>query len=746
MRLFSGFVLVGLFLLLSAPTTIQAQVSTTFDSDLEGWQVTGDNSVTWEATTGNPGGCLSVEDWASGELNLAVASLAYLGDWTSLTDMDSLSVEIFHSSNDPDDYPPDYIFRIAGPGGSAYALSGPSYQPVKDTWNRYIVAIDSTDWTIESGTWTEILGEVNSLRIWGEFTTGDEICRIDNINLTSTPSEVYNPCVFDDFNGPDGGDWSFVELDGTTHRSSGGDGGGFIEINDGTGISKALAPAKFLGDWTNLDNNGYVTMGIRVINRPSTDLGVGELIRISGPGGSAHIDFDPQWLPEGSLTWKSFSYSISSSIWTLDSGLWGDLLSHVTECRVTLEFYDGSETIGFDNFGRQEYSCPLIDIPIQVYDPYLFYCGHGSLLGVASVAYNSLDFGIYGVIAETSGSGGGLYNVTYGNKIQAYDRPTHLIVDSDGDCYVTEIYAGEVNRMEWGGSSSLWISEFLDGADDDPVGMAFAPEGFDGPDVNPGDILVTDKGSGTGARDCVYAFSPDSTEGERQVLADPGDYDFYDIAAAQNGLVYLCDGLSLNGLYTLDPMGTLEQVTINGSIDAMCSIVYDDAYDDIYVASSTGLAVYRIEPTTGDVTLVADGFAGLEPCCLEIYPGDGSLIIADSGYGRVYNLCRELAVSVDDPRPEIPENRALKAWPNPFASEVTIHFRLDREYNVRLDVFDVSGRRIRTLLDGKPGIGDQEVSWDGRCANQKPSPPGVYCIRMTTGGYTETVKTMLIRR
>ena len=60
----------------------EAQVSTDFDTDLEGWMVTGDNSATWEDTTGNPGGCLSVNDWATGSMNYIIAPPPYLGDCT----------------------------------------------------------------------------------------------------------------------------------------------------------------------------------------------------------------------------------------------------------------------------------------------------------------------------------------------------------------------------------------------------------------------------------------------------------------------------------------------------------------------------------------------------------------------------------------------------------------------------------------------------------------------------------------
>ena len=51
----------------------EAQLSSTFDTDLEGWMITGDNSAAWEAATGNPDGCLSVNDLVSGVHNYLVS-------------------------------------------------------------------------------------------------------------------------------------------------------------------------------------------------------------------------------------------------------------------------------------------------------------------------------------------------------------------------------------------------------------------------------------------------------------------------------------------------------------------------------------------------------------------------------------------------------------------------------------------------------------------------------------------------
>lgn len=629
-----------------AGQVVCAQVSSTFNADLEGWRVTGDNSFTWESATGNPGGCLSVNDLAVGDMNYIIAPPAYHGDWSGMTAMDSISAEIyFQNTSMGPVVNPEYIFRIAGPGGAAHALVGPPYYPAQNVWNLYQVALDPAQWVIESGTWPEILQAVDSLRIMGEFVSGKEVVRLDNVHLSATPVEIFIPCEYDNFNTAGTGDWSFLNTNGVSNPDSGGNGGGYLSIDDGTGVSVALAPAKFLGDWSSLNNNGYITLDIRLASRGGTPRGVMEFIRLSGPGGSAHVNFNTSDLPESSLIWKTFTYPLNTSTWTVDSGTWAGLLAEVTECRMMPEFYDGSETGGLDNFGRLADSCPQIDFPVVVHDPGLTTCGQHSLVGVSNVAFNPRDGELYGLICTSSG---GLYPVTgagQGLRLQAYDRPAHVIFDYDGDGFISEHNDGIINRYAWGGGSSLWVSGFHSG-DDDPYGMCFAPMGFNGTSVSQGDILVSDYGYSTGP-DQIWSFSPDISEGERLVMPDPGNTDQYDLAADPDGPVYVCDALDANHLYRLAPNGTLTTLTLSSPVSNIYSLVYDGVEENIYIAGKGSKAIYRVVPSTGVVTLVADGFSDFSPCCLEIDPATRRLWVADVGYNRVYEFCLSGGVSVD---------------------------------------------------------------------------------------------------
>jgi len=67
--------------------------------------------------------------------------------------------------------------------------------------------------------------------------------------------------------------------------------------------------------------------------------------------------------------------------------------------------------------------------------------------------------------------------------------------------------------------------------------------------------------------------------------------------------------------------------------------------------------------------------------------------------------------------------------PNPFNPSTTINLSLERDQQVRLEIFDVRGRSVRTLHDGTLGTGRHELRWDGRDAGGRLAASGVYFAR-----------------
>ena len=71
----------------------------------------------------------------------------------------------------------------------------------------------------------------------------------------------------------------------------------------------------------------------------------------------------------------------------------------------------------------------------------------------------------------------------------------------------------------------------------------------------------------------------------------------------------------------------------------------------------------------------------------------------------------------------------LPNYPNPFAGETTLHFTSQKPAHVRLDVFDVLGRRIEGVVDQRYGGGTHQVRWDSGALAR-----GVYLVRMDVDG------------
>jgi hypothetical protein len=100
----------------------------------------------------------------------------------------------------------------------------------------------------------------------------------------------------------------------------------------------------------------------------------------------------------------------------------------------------------------------------------------------------------------------------------------------------------------------------------------------------------------------------------------------------------------------------------------------------------------------------------------------------------------------------VPREFALEQnYPNPFNPSTRISYALPVESRVRIHVYDIGGRLIRTLVDGVQTAGHLSVEWDGRNGAGGAVGSGVYFYRIeargTQGGqtYTSVRKAALIR-
>jgi len=85
------------------------------------------------------------------------------------------------------------------------------------------------------------------------------------------------------------------------------------------------------------------------------------------------------------------------------------------------------------------------------------------------------------------------------------------------------------------------------------------------------------------------------------------------------------------------------------------------------------------------------------------------------------------------------------AAPNPSRGVVTMRFGLSRPGPASLDVFDASGRRVRSLVDGELPAGEHLARWDGRDAQGALSPAGLYFVRLQAAEFRAQRRLVRVR-
>ena len=107
----------------------------------------------------------------------------------------------------------------------------------------------------------------------------------------------------------------------------------------------------------------------------------------------------------------------------------------------------------------------------------------------------------------------------------------------------------------------------------------------------------------------------------------------------------------------------------------------------------------------------------------------------------------DVVTSVTDPPSEaLPTQfRLHQNYPNPFNPETTIRYDLAKPVEVRLTVFDVLGRAVRTLVAHKQAAGAHSAVWDGRDDLGRQLASGVYVYRLEAGDFTKSAKMLLLK-
>ena len=106
-------------------------------------------------------------------------------------------------------------------------------------------------------------------------------------------------------------------------------------------------------------------------------------------------------------------------------------------------------------------------------------------------------------------------------------------------------------------------------------------------------------------------------------------------------------------------------------------------------------------------------------------------------------------VDVGQPKPEItqlPRDFQLSQnYPNPFNLVTHINYALPQASEVRIDIYDLLGRRVKSLDLGRQSAGYKTVAWDGRNERGEVVASGVYFYRLKAGDFVQSKKMTLLK-
>ena len=133
-------------------------------------------------------------------------------------------------------------------------------------------------------------------------------------------------------------------------------------------------------------------------------------------------------------------------------------------------------------------------------------------------------------------------------------------------------------------------------------------------------------------------------------------------------------------------------------------------------------------------------------------PGNVDIpVIIDISSEGVYYWRDSLFVHVDfptgvrDDNPLPDDYKLYDNYPNPFNPATHIAYDLPALDDVSLDIYNMSGEKIRTLYRGSQSAGHQSLEWDGRNDHGVPVSSGVYVYKLYTDHYQASHKMLLLK-
>ncbi len=322
------------------------------------------------------------------------------------------------------------------------------------------------------------------------------------------------------------------------------------------------------------------------------------------------------------------------------------------------------------------------------------------------------------------------------------DHPPMVFVRNGGEIHSMERIDGE------------WVTEFVT-VDPNPVG-------------NSEMAMAADRAADGTPYLAIAVMGIHSTDSHTRVSIgspDDGIWDFELIDRAPSALNGLRASDSLGPViaYTRHAMGLSEwgHTRIARLVGSQWTTEYVQRFGDLGCGDCP--AAFNLDPT-GEPWLVGGEslrFRRSEGWSIVAIPGRqkfGDITFDAEGHPWILNAEPDgLAIYTTSPREIVtavePGNTPPltdAAWlgnavPNPFNPSTTIEYRVPREMLGELVIYDLAGRRVRTLVSGTLYPGTKSATWNGTDDAGHPVASGVYLYQLRAGEHVEMKRTVLLK-
>ena len=185
---------------------------------------------------------------------------------------------------------------------------------------------------------------------------------------------------------------------------------------------------------------------------------------------------------------------------------------------------------------------------------------------------------------------------------------------------------------------------------------------------------------------------------------------------------------ALTKMYNGDYVGAIEDFEL-------ILLQEEDTIEALFSELNMIYAQWKNEQNDGEITVLGDG--SIMRRNDEKYLKNRDILLA-----KILNLLKE-----EDDSYTIPDIVKLDAinHPNPFNPETTIKLSLPETGNVRIDIYNIRGQRVKTLLNNHLNKGYHSILWNGTDASGRNVSSGVYFYRVITEAETITNRMLLMK-